>query len=324
VPERYGGVGLGAVELTALMERMGEHLLCAPFFSTLCLAAQAILLGGSEAQKRAQLPGIAAGRLSAALAYAERDCVQELDALETRFESEPGGGFRISGTKRYVVDGHSADLLVVAARRAGTQGEQGLDLFLVSPTLPGVRRRPLPGMDLTRRLAEISLDGVRVPEQALLGEAPGRGAAVLRETLDRAAIALAAEQVGGAQRCLDLSVDYAKQRVQFGRPIGSFQAIKHLCADMLLLVESARSAAYSAACVAAEGSEGLAVAASLASAYCGDAYFRCAGDAIQIHGGVGFTWEYDPHLHFKRARASQSLLGDPAWHRERVARALGL
>ena len=134
----------------------------------------------------------------------------------------------------------------------------------------------------------------------------------------------AAQLLGIAIATQELATAYAKQREQFGRPIGSFQAIKHLCADMLLLVESARSAAYSAACVAADGSEGLAVAASLASAYCGDAYFRCAGDAIQIHGGVGFTWEYDPHLHFKRARASQSLLGDPAWHRERVARALGL
>ncbi len=324
VPEAYGGVGLGAVELTALMERMGEHLLCAPFFSTVCLAAQAILAGASEAQKRSVLPGIAAGRTTAALAVAESGGVQQPGALETRFEAESGGGFRISGTKRYVVDGHTADLLVVAARRGGTQGEAGLELLLVPATLPGVMRRALPGLDLTRRLAEIRFDGVRVSEEALLRAAPGGGAAVLRETLDRAAIALAAEQVGGAQRCLDLSVAYAKQRVQFGRPIGSFQAIKHLCADMLLLVESARSAAYYAACVAAEGNEGLAVAASLAGAYCGDAYFRCAGDAIQIHGGVGFTWEYDPHLHFKRARCSQSLLGDPAWHRERVARAMGL
>jgi alkylation response protein AidB-like acyl-CoA dehydrogenase len=223
-----------------------------------------------------------------------------------------------------VVDGHSADLLVVAARRAGSRGESDLELFVVDPTLPGVRRRALPGLDMTRRLAEIVFDGVRVPREAKLGDAAGRGGAVLRETLDRAAIALAAEQVGGAQRCLDLSVAYAKERVQFGRPIGSFQAIKHQCADMLLLVESARSAAYHAACVAADGGKDLAVAASLARAWCSDAYFRCAGDAIQIHGGVGFTWEYDPHLHFKRARCSQSLLGDSDWHRERVARAMGL
>ena len=151
---------------------------------------------------------------------------------------------------------------------------------------------------------------MRVPAAARLGESEGRGAAALAEALDRGAIALAAEQVGGAQRCLDLSVAYAKERVQFGRPIGSFQAIKHKCADMMLLVESARSAAYHAALVAAQGGEELAAAASLAKAWCGDAYFRCAGEAIQIHGGVGFTWEYDPHLHFKRARSSQSLLGD--------------
>jgi alkylation response protein AidB-like acyl-CoA dehydrogenase len=323
VPEEYGGVGLGAVELTALMERMGEHLLCAPFFSTVCLAAQAILAGGTPAQKREHLPAIAAGRATAALAFAEPGRVQELDAFETVFEEE-AGGFLLRGLKRYVVDGHGADLLVVAARRAGSRADAALELFLVAPSLAGVERRALPGLDLTRRLAEIRFDGVRLPRDARLGDAPGRGATVLRETLDRAAIALAAEQVGGAQRCLDLSVAYAKERVQFGRPIGSFQAIKHKCADMLLLVESARSAAYYAACVAAEGGEGLAVAASLASAWCSDAYFRCAGESIQIHGGVGFTWEYDPHLHFKRARCSQSLLGEPAWHRERVAQAIGI
>ena len=323
IPEEYGGAGLGAVGVTALMEKMGEHLLCAPFFSTVCLAAQAIGIGGSPAQRREHLPSIADGRTAAALAYAERESVRDAGAWQTRFEEAPGG-FTLTGEKRYVVDGHSADLLVVAARRAGTRGEDGLELFLVPATSAGVTRRALPGLDLTRRLAEIVLDGVRVPAAARLGEAAGRGGAILAETLDRASIALAAEQVGGAQRCLDLSVDYAKQRVQFGRPIGSFQAIKHKCADMMVLVESSRSAAYYAACVAAEEPQQLAQAASLAGACCGEAYFRCAGESIQIHGGVGFTWEYDPHLHFKRARASQALLGDPAWHRERVARGIGL
>ena len=323
VPEPYGGVGLSAVELSALMEPMGEHLLCAPFFSTVCMATPAILAGGTEAQKREHLPGIAEGRTTAALAYAEPGGVIDPAAIGCAFRAAPGG-YTLHGVKRYVVDGHSADLLVVAARREGTQGEQGIELFLVPGAATGLTRRALPTMDLTRRLAEIELDGVRVPAQARLGEAEGRGAAVLGEALDRAAIALAAEQVGGAQRCLDLSVAYAKERVQFGRPIGSFQALKHKCADMMLFVESARSAAWHAAEVAAQGGEGLAAAASLAKAYCGDAYFRCAGEAIQIHGGVGFTWEYDPHLHFKRARSSQSLLGDPSFHRERVARAIGL
>jgi len=323
IPEAYGGVGLGALELSALMEPMGEFLLCAPFFSTVCLAAQALWLGGSEAQKRARLPGIAAGEQSAALAFAEPDAPEGFEALRCSFRAE-SGGYTLRGVKRHVVDGHSADWLIVAARREDTQGEQGIELFLLPGDAPGLSRRALPTMDLTRRLAELRLDGVRVPSDARLGDAEGRGAAVLGEALDRAAIALAAEQVGGAQRCLDLSVAYAKERVQFGRPIGSFQAIKHKCADMMLLVESARSAAWHAAEVAAQGGEGLGAAASLAKAYCGDAYFRCAGDAIQIHGGVGFTWEYDPHLHFKRARSSQSLLGDSSFHRERVAHAIGL
>jgi alkylation response protein AidB-like acyl-CoA dehydrogenase len=320
VPETYGGVGLTAVELSLLMEAMGEHLLCAPFFSTVCLSAQALLAGGSEAQKQAHLPGIAEGRTLAALACAEPGRIQP-GAMQATFRAAPGGGATLHGVKRYVVDGHLADLLVVAARREGSQGEEGIELFLVPGDAAGVARRALPTMDLTRRLAEIRLDGARAER---LGDLEGRGGAVLAEALDRGAIALAAEQVGGAQRCLDLSVAYAKQRVQFGRPIGSFQAIKHTCADMMLLVESARSAAYHAAQVAAAGGEGLAAAASLAKAYCGDAFFRCAGDAIQIHGGVGFTWEYDPHLYFKRARSSQSLLGDASFHRERVACEIGL
>jgi alkylation response protein AidB-like acyl-CoA dehydrogenase len=320
VPEAYGGVGLGPVELTALMECMGGALLCAPFFSTQCLALPALLEAGSEAQKQEHLPALAEGSLTAALAFAGPG-----DSRETEFHDALTGGYTLHGVARYVVDGHTADLVVVAARRHGdSQGEAGVELFLVPGDASGLERRALPTMDLTRRLAELRFESVRVPASARLGEAEGEGAAALERALDRARIALAAEQVGGAQRVLDLAVDYAKQRVQFGRPIGSFQAIKHQCADMMLRVEAARSAAYYAACVAAEGGAELPVAASLASAYCGDAYFQCAGDAIQIHGGVGFTWEYDPHLYFKRARASRSLLGEPAWHRERVARSLGL
>jgi alkylation response protein AidB-like acyl-CoA dehydrogenase len=178
-------------------------------------------------------------------------------------------------------------------------------------------------MDQTRRLAEIELSRVRVGPEALLGEF-GQAWSGLRRTLDLAVIALAAEQVGGAQRCLDLSVAYAKEREQFNRPIGSFQAIKHKCADMFIAVETARSALYYAACIADDGSDDLTTNASLAKAWCSEAYFRCAAESIQIHGGVGFTWEYDPHLHFKRARASESWLGDPDYHRERVAEAIGL
>jgi alkylation response protein AidB-like acyl-CoA dehydrogenase len=317
VPEAYGGSGLSHVELAALMEAMGEHLLCAPFFSTVCLAANALLVGGSEAQKREHLPAIAAGRLRAALAWSEPG--GGFDATDFACEAAAdGAGFRLRGRKRFVVDGGSADLLVVAARAPGSAADAGVDLFLVPAGAPGVSRRALPTMDQTRRQADIELADVRVGAEARLSG--GDGAQALRRALDLAAVAMAAEQVGGAQRCLDASVAYAKERHQFGRPIGSFQAIKHKCANMLVRVESARSAAYYAACVAAAGADDLARAASLARAYCSEAYFACAGEAIQIHGGIGFTWEYDPHLHFKRAQGSEVLLGDPAWHRERIAR----
>jgi alkylation response protein AidB-like acyl-CoA dehydrogenase len=339
VPEAYGGLGLGAVELSALLETMGETLLCAPFFSTVCLGATALLEAGSEAQKREHLPGIAQGRTLATLAWAEAgsaastagDDVVGIAATARR----EGADYVLSGVKRFVPDGHAADLLVVAARAPGSRGEDGVGLFLVEAGAPGLVRRALPTLDRTRRLAEVELREVRVPRAAHLGNGPGgeaSAAAALRHTLDRAAIALAAEQVGGAQRCLDLSVAHARQRVQFGRPIGSFQAIQHKCADLMLRVESARSAAYAAACVASEQGAGpradegpdLARVASLAKAYCSEAYFSCAAEALQIHGGVGFTWEYDVHLHLKRARAMEGFLGDPAFHRERVARAIGL
>jgi alkylation response protein AidB-like acyl-CoA dehydrogenase len=178
-------------------------------------------------------------------------------------------------------------------------------------------------MDQTRKQAELILDGVRVPASALMGE-EGEGWKTLSATLDLAAVALAAEQVGGAQRCLDMSVEYAKERVQFGRPIGSFQAIKHKCANMMVEVESARSASYYAGWAAAQGADDLPVAAALAKAFCSDTYFRCAAESVQIHGGVGFTWEYDVHLYFKRARSTEILFGSPAYHRERVAQRIGL
>ena len=193
-------------------------------------------------------------------------------------------------------------------------------LFAVPSDAPGLQREALATMDQTRRQARVVLDDVRLPEDALMSG----GEAALEKTLQLAAVALSAEQVGGAQRCLDAAVEYAKERVQFGRPIGSFQAIKHKCADMMVLVESARSASYYAGCVAAEDTEELPVVASLAQAVCSDAYFRCAAESLQIHGGVGFTWEYDVHLYFKRAKSSETFLGDAAWHRERVATMIGL
>ena len=320
VPEAAGGIGLGAVELVALLEPMGEALLCSPFFATVCLGAQAVLAAGDAAQQERWLAPLAEGQVRAALATSEPDAPWDAVALEARREGE---GWILRGEKRYVVDGHGADWLVVSARAPGSRGSDHVSLFVVPGEAAGLSRTPLPTMDQTRRQAALRFEDVRVDADALLGE-EGGAAAPLRRALDLGAIALAAECVGGAQRALDLSVAYAKERVQFGRPIGSFQAIKHKCADMMVRVETARSAVCYAACVAAEDRPELGVAASLAKAWCSEAYYRCAAESIQIFGGVGFTWEYDPHLYFKRARASESLLGTPAWHRERVAKAIGL
>ncbi len=322
IPETYGGAGLGYVELIALLEEMGGALLCAPFFSSVCLAANALLIGGTEEQKQTHLPGIAAGDTLATLACTEPNGRWDAAGIAT-IARQDGGNFVLNGTKRFVLDGHAAELFIVAARRAGTQGADGISLFLVPVGAAGLNRRPLPTMDQTRKQAEVTLSDVHVPASALVGE-EGDGWRILRRVLDLAAIALSAEQVGGAQRCLDMSVEYAKQRIQFGRPIGSFQAIKHKCANMLLRAESARSASYYAAWAAAVNDPELPVLASLAKAYCSDAYFSCAAESVQIHGGVGFTWEYDVHLYFKRAKSSEVFLGDPSYHRELVAQHIGL
>jgi alkylation response protein AidB-like acyl-CoA dehydrogenase len=322
IPEEYGGLGLTYVELIALMEEMGAALLSAPFLSSVCLAGNALILGGTEEQKKEHLPGIAEGTTIGTLAYMEPNGRPDATGIETLARRE-GGDFILAGTKTFVLDGHTAGLLVVAARSADSSGEEGISLFAIPSDCRGLERRLLPTMDQTRKQAELSLKEIRVPASALMGE-EGQGWKTLNGTLDLAAVALAAEQVGGAQRCLDMSVEYAKERVQFGRPIGSFQAIKHKCANMMVEVESARSASYYAGWAAAQGAEDLPVAAALAKAFCSDTYFRCAADCLQIHGGVGFTWEYEVHLYFKRAKSTEILFGSPAYHRERVAQRIGL
>ncbi|MEE2674330.1 MAG: acyl-CoA dehydrogenase family protein [Myxococcota bacterium] len=311
IPEAYGGLGLGAVEVTALVEVMGESLLCVPFFSSVCLGASALVVAGTEEQKQEHLPRIAEGECIATLAHAGPS-----EAIAVRFRPEADGA-SLSGAADFVVDGCTADLLIVAAQ---SENAEDVALFVVPGDADGLARTVQPTLDQTRRLASVRFDNVRLPASARMSG----GEDSLQEILDRARIALAAEQVGGAQRCLDLAVAYAKEREQFGRPIGSFQAIKHKCANMMIEIESARSAAYYAACAAAEGSDELPIVASLAKAYCSDTYFQCAAECLQIHGGVGFTWEYDVHLYLKRARSSETLLGDPSYHRERVAGLIGL
>jgi alkylation response protein AidB-like acyl-CoA dehydrogenase len=274
------------------------------------LAANTLLQSGDDAAKKEHLPGIASGETIATLAITEDSGRWDLDGIA--LEAKNG---TLSGHKMFVIDGHTANLIIVAAR-----SDKGVSLYSVDGDASGITRTPLQTMDQTRKQARIEF--ADTPAR-LIGE-DGGASAGLSKTLDLAAVALAAEQVGGAQMCLDMAVEYAKVRVQFGRPIGSFQAIKHKCADMLLEVESAKSAAYYAGWAAAEDNDELPVVASLSKAYCSDAYFHAAAENIQIHGGIGFTWEHDAHLYFKRAKSSELLLGDPTYHRELLAQRIGI
>ncbi len=317
VPEAYGGQGFGFVELGIVLEEMGRALLCAPYFSSVVLAGRAILNAGDEAHRKELLPGIASGETIATLAFTEPN--GRWDAAGITMEARPDGdGVRLEGTKMFVLDGHVADLIVTVARRPGTEGTDGLGFYAVRADAEGLTRTPLATMDQTRKQAKLEFAGVAA-EQIGDGAWPA-----LSKTLDQAAVALCNEMVGGAQFVLEEAVQYAKDRVQFGRPIGSFQAIKHKCADMLLEVESAKSAAYYGSWVAAEDNDELPVVAPLAKAYCSEAYFHAAAENIQIHGGIGFTWEHNAHLYFKRAKSSEILLGDAAYHRELLAQRIGI
>jgi alkylation response protein AidB-like acyl-CoA dehydrogenase len=316
IPEKYGGSGFSYVELVVAMEEMGRALLCAPFFSSAVLAAATLLSSDDEEVKSELLPGIASGEVRGTLALTEESGRWDEPGVTAQARRD-GRGYVLDGHKTFVIDGHTAERILVAARM---EASPGVSLFAVAGDAPGLARRPLPTMDQTRKQSR--LDFVSVPAR-LIGAA-GQAWPVVSRALDLAAVALAAEQVGGAQRVLEMSVEYAKVRVQFGRPIGSFQAIKHKCADMLLAVESAKSAAYYAAWTAAEDNEELPVMASLAKAYCSEAYFQAAADNIQIHGGIGFTWDHPAHLYFKRAKSSELILGDPAYHRELLAQRIGI
>ena len=314
IPEEFGGQGFGWVELVVVLEEMGRSLLCAPFFSSVVLSASALQLAGDEAAQGEYLPKIASGELISTVALTEENGRWDESGV-TAVASPSGDGWTIDGAKHYVIDGHIADMIIVAART-----DAGVSLFAVDGNASGLDRAALSTMDQTRKQAKLTLTAT----PATLIGTNGEGWSVLEKVLDRAAVGLAAEQVGGAQKVLDMSVEYAKDRVQFGRPIGSFQAIKHKCADMLLEVESAKSAAYYAAWCAAEDNDELPAMASLAKSYCSEAYFNATAENIQIHGGIGFTWEHPAHLYFKRAKSSELLFGDPTYHRELLASRIGI
>ena len=314
IPEEFGGSGYSYVELIVVLEEMGRALLCAPYFSSVALAANLLLVSGDDAAKKEYLPGIANGSTIATVALAEPSGRWD-EAGITLEANGSGDNWTLTGEKLYVLDGHTADLILVAARTGA-----GVSVFAVDRSASGLTATPLSTMDQTRKQSRITFSST----PARLVGRDGEGWVAISKMLDLAAVALAAEQVGGAQRVLDMSVEYAKNRIQFGRPIGSFQAIKHKCADMLLEVESAKSAAYYAGWAAAEDSDELPVVASLAKSYCSEAYFHAAAENIQIHGGIGFTWEHPAHLYFKRAKSSELLFGDPTYHRELLAQRIGI
>ena len=314
VPEEYGGDGFGQVALGVVLEEMGRALACSPFFATAVLGAQALLASGDREACARHLPSIAAGRTTAALAVGEKTGAWDPVQIRTR-AVRTGGGWELTGTKSFVIDGASADLLLVIARTTA-----GPTLFTVDREAPGLTAEPMETLDATRAMARLSLSGT----PATLVGTEGSGGRLIGRVLDLAAVGLAAEQAGGAARCLESSTAYARTRAQFGRLIGSFQAVKHKCADMLVQVELARASAREAARMADLGEDGFAVAAAAAHVCCSRAYMFAAMENIQVHGGIGFTWEHPAHLYFRRAKSSQLLLGGPTVYYERLLERLGI
>ena len=317
VAEAHGGAGLGPIELALIAEELGRTLAPIPWFETAVLAATAMAEAASDGQQSALLGPIARGETIATLAMRDAEGRPIPDGIGPVLVQD-GAGWRLTGRAHFVPFGAVADLLVVAARTPGSSGWDGISLIALPAS--GLTREALTSLDLTRPLAHVDFD-MAVTADAILGTA-GEAGPALRHTLAIASGILASEQVGGMQRTLDETVDYSKQRVQFGRVIGSFQAMKHRMADMKLWLEAARSAAAMAADAIARNADDTETLCASARAYCSDAYLRMAADGIQLHGGIGFTWEHHAHLFFKRARGSATLLDSPAHHRELVARAI--
>jgi alkylation response protein AidB-like acyl-CoA dehydrogenase len=314
LPERDGGSGLGMVETAILLEEMGRAAYPGPYLPTV-LVGMAVAHAGTAAQRSRWLPAIATGGVRATVALLDSQLDWWAEMLETRADLA-GNSYRLSGVKHFVPWAHVADLLLVPARTP-----DGPTLFLVETAGAGLSISPVIAMDLGARWATVRLETAPVSADAVLGS-PGQGAALREEILRRGAVGAAAEMLGAARRCLDLSVGYAKVREQFGQPIGAFQAIRHKCAEMLLEVENSHSATYYAAWALDARSEDHELAASIAKAYVSDSARKVCGEAIQVHGGIGFTWEYDLHLYVKRAKALEVMYGDADYHRELIVRRL--
>jgi alkylation response protein AidB-like acyl-CoA dehydrogenase len=317
--ERHGGLGLGLVDLVVVLEEMGRHLVPSPLSSTVGLAGMTLAASGAEEHAARLLPAVCDGSACATVALVEES--GRWDAGGVRMPAQRSGdAWLLRGEKLFVPDAHVADWMIVATRTADDPAD-GLTLLLVDARAPGLTVRPLRSMDATRRTAAVGFDDVEVAAEAVLGE-PNRGWATLRRGLDRALVGVSAELAGTAQRVLELSVEYAKVRQQFGRPIGTYQAISHRCADMLVAVESAKSLVYHAAWALDNDVPEAPLAAAMAKAYASDAARSVAGGGLQVHGGIGFTWEHDIHLYLKRAKWGEATLGNASHHRERVAQLL--
>jgi alkylation response protein AidB-like acyl-CoA dehydrogenase len=312
IPEEHGGLGLGLVELAAVMEETGRACLPGAFLSTLTAAAL-IEYAGDMQQRAKYLEAIAAGEMKATVALLEDGASWDLDAVKLK-ATRADGKYFVTGKKLFVPDADIADLLICVARTGDS-----LLLLPIQREAGGVNIQPMPSMDGTRKIYQVSLEEVSVIDAQVLG-ADGDVRTALFRALEVATTALCAEMVGGMQWMLDTAVEYSKTRQQFGRPIGSFQAVQHQCADMLLMTESARSAAYYAAWALTEGDHAASLALSIAKAYCSDAYREVANRCVQVHGGIGFTWEHDLQLYYKRSKSSETLFGDAIFHRERIAR----
>jgi alkylation response protein AidB-like acyl-CoA dehydrogenase len=312
----YGGQGLGMVELALVLDEMGHAAYPGPYFATAVLAASAIAASGNDPQMARYLPDIARGRTRATAALVEDALSWKPAGVKMRAERR-ADGFVLSGVKRFVPFAHVADLILVAARTSA--GDDGTTVFAVPKETLGLREVPNVEIDRSNRTSTLTFEEVKVPADAVIGEVD-RGWAVLGPTLRRAAVGAAAEMLGASRRCMEMSVEYATVRQQFGQPIGTFQAIKHACAEMLLEVENGHAATYYAAWALDAGSPDAALAASAAKAYLGDASRKVCGSSIQVHGGIGFTWEYDLHLYVKRAKHFEPLYGDADFHREEALR----
>lgn len=321
VPEAFGGIGLSTLDLALVLEELGRVAAPGPFLSTQ-LVIEAILRGGTAVQKKTWLPRLTSGDAFAALAYVEEGDRQDPAGIQLGAK-KARDGFRLSGGKLFVLEGPGADVLLVAARQKKGTGPAGISLLLVERTAPGLRVVPQETFDLTRRVGELVLKDVAVPKTALVGK-EGGGWPLLARLLDLAAVAIAADSLGGAARTLEMAVEYAKTREQFGRKIGSFQSMKHIAAEMAAEVEPSRSLVWHAAYLHERGGTAAARSAAMAKARLGDVYSRTARRSVEMHGGIGFTWEFDLQLWFKRAMASELLFGDPPFHRERVATLEGL